>query len=231
MTGLYQVIYYEHIDAKTGSQVKAFLLTFLILSGVFHQTVFAFEKNKVIQKTGFYEPSILFEAAAGSGIGHYEVGVDFQQDVALAFGGLYLSSTKYDVTGLEKDATMTGIGIRGIQLSSQEKDLVGVDLHLGLNKTKVGDYSRSGFEIAMTFYENMSKNSSFLLGVAFRPEFLSFDWSTDVATEFGFEAGVNYNINQKINLFSKYYYETLVDNDFDSNVIDDGVLVGFTFIF
>lgn len=210
---------------------KPLLTSILLCASVAHTSLFAFEKNKVTTETGFYKPSVLLEAAVGSDMSHYELGLDFQQDVALGFGGLYLSRDQYDVHGFEQDATMTAIGIRGLQFSSQAEDLIGVDLHLGLNRTKVDSYSRTGFEIAMTFYENVSENTSILLGLAFRPEFLSFDWSGDIATEFGFEVGVNYNIANTFNLFSKYYYESLVNEDFDTGLIDDGILFGATYIF
>ncbi|TBR44361.1 hypothetical protein CBF23_003320 [Marinomonas agarivorans] len=211
--------------------LKPISIAFLFCASVVHPSLFAFEKNKVTTETGFYQPSVLLELALGSGASHYEIGVDFQQDVALGFGGLYVSQDQYKVHGLNEDATMAGIGIRGLQFSSLEEDLIGVDLHMGFNRTKVGNYARTGFELAMSFYENVSQNTSILLGISLRPEFLSFDWSTDIVSEFGLEAGVNYNIGNTFNAFAKYYYEALANEDFDTEVIDDGLLFGVTYIF
>lgn len=190
------------------------------------------QNNKVINKTGFYQPDFLLEAATGSSMQHYEIGMDFQDEsTKLGFAGLYLSRASYDVVGEKEQATMTAIGIRGLQLSSQAEDLVGIDLHMGINRTVLADYARTGLEISMHFYENVSENTSLILGGTFRPEFLSLDWSEEVITEFGFKFGVNYNIGKRINLFSEYYYESLWDDDFHSNRIDDGILIGLTCIF
>lgn len=189
------------------------------------------KKGQVVTQTGFYAPTVLLEAAAGTSMSHYELGLDFQNETNLGFAGLYLSQTNYDVLGLSDDASMTAIGIRGWQFSSQEEDLIGVDLHLGINRTEVGDYDRTGLEIDMSFYENVSQNTSILLGFTFRPEFLSFDWSTSIVSEAGLEVGLNYQWKQSLNLYSKYYHETLIDEEADTFRIDDGLLLGAVFIF
>ena len=211
--------------------MKRFVLTLLLCACVFNLKAASLQKNKVVTTTGFYQPTFLLEIASGVSMNHYELGMDFQDDENLGFAGLYLSHNDYDVLGVTDDAVMTAIGIRGWQFSSQEGDLVGIDLHLGINRTTVGDYARTGVEIAMSFYENISKNTSLIFGGAFRPEFLSLDWSTDTLSEIGFEFGVNYKLGQSTNLFSKYYHETLIDDDFNSARIDDGALLGVTYIF
>ncbi|EAQ67308.1 NAD(+) synthetase [Marinomonas sp. MED121] len=185
---------------------------------------------EVENETSFYQPDYLLELAYGPDMTHIELGMDFQKEQSLGFAGLYLSRTEYDMTGADT-ATMTAIGIRGLKYSSSKDDTVGADLHLGINQTKAGDYERSGVEFSLNFYESLTEDTSLLLGFSFRPEFLAFDWNEGVITESGLEFGVNHKFNSQTNLFAKYYYENLWQDNISSDRIDDGLLVGFNYLF
>lgn len=191
-------------------------------------TLFNVDETK--NETGFYQPDFLIELAYGPDMSHIELNMDFQSDKSMAFAGLYLSRSEYDMSA-QNTATMTAIGVRGLKYSSSEDDSIGADLHLGINQTKAGDYERTGIELALSFYESISDNTSLILGFTFRPEFLAFDWNEGVITESGYEFGVNHHLSGKANLFAKYYYENLWHDNISSERIDDGVLVGFNYQF
>ena len=189
-----------------------------------------FDVDEITEETGFYQPNFLLELAYGPDMSHIEFGMDFQKEKNMGFAGLYFSLTDYEMKGSDT-ATMSAVGIRGLKYSSTADDSIGADLHLGINQTKAGDYERTGVEFALSFYESLNEDTSLILGFSFRPEFLAFDWNEGVITESGFEFGVNHRITPKMNLFAKYYYENLWQDNISSERIDDGVLAGFNYSF
>lgn len=189
-----------------------------------------FNVDDVTNETGFYEPDYLLELAYGPDISHVEIGMDFQKERSMGFAGLYFSRTEYDYTASEK-ATMTAVGIRGLKYTSPVNDAVGADLHLGINQTKAGSYERTGVEFSLSLYDSLNDSTSFILGFSFRPEFLAFDWNEGVITESGYEVGVNHKLSSQLNLFAKYYYENLWQDNISSKRIDDGALVGVNYLF
>ncbi|OUR68428.1 hypothetical protein A9Q77_09265 [Marinomonas sp. 42_23_T18] len=189
-----------------------------------------FELNEVQEEVGFYEPDYLIELAYGPSMTHIELGADFQKERNMGFAGLYFSRTQYDMTG-SQTATMNAVGIRGLKNSSPKNDSIGADLHLGINQTKAGDYERTGIEFALSFYESLNDETSLLIGFSFRPEFLAIDWNEGVITESGYEFGVNHKFTPQMNLFAKYYYENLWQDNISSERIDDGILAGLNYQF
>lgn len=186
--------------------------------------------DEVETETGFYQPDFLLELGYGPDMSHVEIGMDFQKEQSMGFAGLYFSRTEYDMTATET-ATMTAVGIRGLKYSSPINDTVGADLHLGINQTKAGSYERTGIELALSFYESINDSTSMIIGFSFRPEFLAFDWNEGVITESGYELGINHQFSPQLNLFAKYYYENLWQDNFTSDRINDGAMLGVNYLF
>ncbi|WCN08592.1 hypothetical protein [Marinomonas mediterranea] len=185
------------------------------------------------------ETTFMAEYQTGSDIDFWSVGLGVQpNDQPGSFGGIFYSKMtlndeqSFEGTSLgERETTIDSFGVRGFSVSGTGDSPYGADMRIALSETKTQGYSRTGVEIGANFYGPLSGRLTWFCGATLRPEFLSFDWNSDVITEIGVNVGVDYRPIPGVGLFAKYYYENMLTDDLDSWNLGSGALIGLNLVF
>lgn len=173
-------------------------------------------------------PSLFLQYAQGK-----EDSYNFQLAMGLerslkkdSFGGLYLS-----YASLENEGDIVGVGVLAFNLTPKSDASYGARMQMGMSKTKIQTYERTGLELNTSLYFFMSESTSWYVSTTFRPTVLSINWSNDELAELNALAGFNYQPIPNVNLFTQYNYDGLLSEKFRSSTIDHGLQVGVSWLF
>ncbi|TDO99412.1 hypothetical protein DFP79_0394 [Marinomonas balearica] len=183
--------------------------------------------------------TFMAEYQTGSDIEAWSLGLGVQpSDQPGSFGGIFYSQMTLNdeqsfegVSLGERETTINSLGVRGFSVNGTGDSSYGADMRIALSETKTQNYSRTGLEIGADFYSPLAKGLTWFGGMTLRPEFLSFDWNSDVITEIGVNVGLDYRPVSGVGIFAKYYYENMLTDNLDSWNLGSGTLIGVNLVF
>lgn len=175
------------------------------------------------------QAAFLLEYSKGADLEQFGVGLGIHPtDARSGFGGLY-----YGEKTLRQDirTDIQTLGFRGFSTEGGVDDPRGADLTLAISRTETNEgYQRSGFSARAIMYTPIAHRTTWFVGADLRPTFLSFDWSNDVLTEIGLEAGINVRLLDDLALYGLYYHETRWLDDLSTKRFASGVAAGINWV-
>lgn len=195
---------------------------------IFFMSIFAFT---LWADDGIYEstpPSLFFQYAHGEGdTDNFLLALGLSQpDQKGNFGGLYVNQFSFS-----KGQKVTGIGILAFNLISTADSVYGARVHLGISKTDLVGYKRTGLEIGGDIHFFISNTLSWYVGTTLRPTFLSVDWGNDELSEINYLAGIHYQPVSSVSVFAQYNYDGFLSEKLRTSDINDGVQIGFSWLY
>ncbi|BFM49548.1 hypothetical protein [Marinomonas sp. THO17] len=152
---------------------------------------------------------------------HTLVALGLERDVNQnSFGGLYFSQDT-----LTPDGDIIGVGIMALQLA-QEKSIYGARVSLGISKTELLQYERTGIDLGIGAYFPIVGDLSWYLDSGYRLTWLSMDYENSEFMEMNASLGVNYRPHSHVNLFAFYRYDGFVSRELEFETIQEGIQIG-----